>query len=75
MTKLEEVARAIEAKSGYVISQHHAKALARTVLEVVREPNEAQYNALCATNKLWRDLSSFDVWRVFVDAILNEPEK
>jgi len=38
---VERVARVIETKSNYVISQHHAKALARAAIATMREPTEA----------------------------------
>ena len=42
------------------------------VLKFLREPNEIQYNALCATNKTWKELSSREVWQIYIDALVNE---
>lgn len=46
--------------------------LARAAIAAMREPNEAQYNALCATDKLWRDLNSYEVWTTYIDAVLKD---
>lgn len=38
---IERVARVIESISYYVISQHHAKSLARAVIVTMREPTDS----------------------------------
>lgn len=83
MTKLEEVARAMAAlyderlieipSPGYWDRHSEDWAdLARAAVEALREPNEAQYEALSATDLAWRDLNSTKVWQTYIDAILNE---
>ena len=42
---VDRLARQIESKSNYVISEHHAKALARSLLEVMKVPTEAMVRA------------------------------
>jgi hypothetical protein len=69
---IDRVARAIEAKSSYVISEHHSKALARAAIEAMRVPTDAQYEALCATGKVWRELNSQTVWETYIDAAAKE---
>lgn len=41
---------------------------ARAIIRAMREPTEAQYDALCATNKVWRELNSYIVWQTYIDA-------
>lgn len=41
-------------------------------LKFLREPNQAQYNALCATGKSWRDQTSYGVWTTYIDALVNK---
>lgn len=68
LTKLEKVARAISACTDPLSA-------ARAALEALRQPNLAQYEALSATGKMWRDLDSITVWQTYIDAILNEKPK
>lgn len=42
----------------------------RAAIEAMREPTEAQYEALSATDKLWRELDSRTVWQTYIDAAL-----
>jgi hypothetical protein len=42
----------------------------RAVLAAMREPTQAQYDALCATDKLWREQTSETVWKTYIDALL-----
>jgi hypothetical protein len=80
MTKLEEVARAILVKwsepstADCETIEQIASLLARAAVEALREPSEAQYDALCASDKPWRMLTSRMVWTIYIDAILNERE-
>lgn len=46
---IERVARAIEEKSCYVISQHHAKALARAAIEAMWDPTRKMVYAAMTT--------------------------
>lgn len=48
------------------------KDYARAVIEAIREPTQGQYDALSATNKLWRDLDSTTVWQTYIDAALKD---
>jgi hypothetical protein len=41
---------------------------ARDAIKVMREPSQEQYDALCATNKIWTELSSYEVWTTYIDA-------
>lgn len=43
--------------------------IVKAVVMAMREPTQAQYDALCATNKVWRDLDSLTVWQTYIDAI------
>lgn len=43
---------------------------AAAVIKAMREPTETQYNALCATDLVWRELNSYKVWTTYIDAIL-----
>jgi hypothetical protein len=43
---------------------------ARAAIEAMREPTEAQYAALSATGKMWRELNSKTVWQTYIDAAL-----
>lgn len=45
---------------------------ARAAILAIREPDETQYAAICATGKMWRDLNSCAVWQLYIDALLNE---
>lgn len=44
----------------------------QAALMQLREPNKAQYNALVKTNKMWKELSSHDVWTIYIDTLVNE---
>lgn len=48
--------------------------IARVAIEAMREPTRAQYDALCATHKLWRELDSKTVWQTYIDAALRDAE-
>lgn len=39
-------------------------------IKAMREPTEDQYNALCATDKMWKELDSKTVWQTYIDAVL-----
>lgn len=41
-------------------------------LTFLREPSPEQYHALCATNKIWNELNSYQVWTIYIDALVNE---
>lgn len=45
-----------------------AKKAAVAAIEAMREPTDEQYSALCATNKIWRELDSRTVWQTYIDA-------
>lgn len=68
---VERVARAIEAKSNFAISQHHAKALARAVIEAMREPTGEQRAAVRAIPTGNWEIAR-DYWRTMIDAALKE---
>ncbi len=72
MTKLEEVAEAINRASGDDLGPFQALQVARAAVEAMREPTQAQYDALSASDTLWRNLTSTKVWMAYIDAILNE---
>lgn len=42
------------------------------LLTAMREPTEKQYNALCATDTMWRELNSLIVWQRYIDAVIND---
>lgn len=42
------------------------------MLKVIREPNDAQYNALCSTDKMWKELSSRTVWQIYIDTLIKD---
>lgn len=46
------------------------KESARRAIKAMREPTTAQYDALSATNKLWKELNSEEVWKTYIDAAL-----
>lgn len=50
------------------------EALARAAIAAMREPTEEQYDALCATDKMWRELTSRIVWQTYIDAALGGSE-
>ena len=79
---VERVARAIEAESNYVISQHHSKALARAAIAAMRDPTEAMARAGAVR---WHEPMSYGdaplpylgdsgaiVWERAIDAALEE---
>ncbi len=84
MTKLEEIALAIHrARYPDAPVMDGIEGLDTTValralveacaaVQAMREPTEAQYDALAATDTMWRDLTSTMVWQTYIDAILNE---
>jgi hypothetical protein len=47
-----------------------ARAMARLAISAMREATQEQYDALCATDKVWRDLDSKTVWQTYIDAAL-----
>ena len=47
-----------------------AKEIVAAILTAMREPTQEQYDALCATDKVWRELDSKTVWQTYVDALL-----
>lgn len=44
----------------------------KRLLHAMREPTESQYDALCATDKMWREQTSETVWKTYIDALLTE---
>lgn len=52
--------------------KHYWIASVRAVLTAMREPTQAQYDALCATDKMWRELDSKTVWQTYIDALLSD---
>lgn len=80
MTKLEEVARAMErARTDWIHLAGIWNAdivpmdlLARVAVEALRVPVQAQYDALTAKDMMWRELNSTDVYSTMISAILNE---
>lgn len=44
---------------------------ASAAIEEMREPIEAQRDALSATGKMWRELDSKTVWQTYIDAALS----
>lgn len=46
---------------------------ARRHIRAMREPTQEQYDALCATDKMWRELNSEVVWKTYIDAASPEP--
>lgn len=73
---VERVAAAIAEKYAPAVDQHapYAKIMmreaAKAAIEAMREPTEVQYEALCATGLMWRDLNSTKVWQTYIDAAL-----
>ena len=47
-----------------------AEVLARTAIEAMREPTEAMYDAVSATDKMWRELNSTQVYQAMIDGAL-----
>lgn len=45
---------------------------AKIAISAMREPTQEQYDALCATDKVWRDLTSEIVWKTYINAALKE---
>lgn len=76
---INRVAKAIHGVYGITISfeallepnKRILIAQAKAAICAMREPTEAQYNALSATNKLWRELTSYDVWTTYIDTVVN----
>lgn len=52
--------------NGQLIAKH----CVRAILLAMREPTAAQYDALCATGKMWGELDSKTVWQTYIDSIL-----
>lgn len=46
---------------------------AHQALAAILEPTEAQYEALSATGKAWREMNSAFVWKTYIEAELKEP--
>jgi hypothetical protein len=82
---VERIARAIEAKSDYVISQHHAKALARAAIEALRDPSYAMLESggISITRpgndetnsdyEIW-DTEVRQIWQAMIDEALSPPK-
>ena len=70
---IERVAKAIRVRciehSGKFVGWREC---AKAAIKAMREPTQAQYDALCATNKIWSELDSLTVWRTYIDAVINE---
>lgn len=41
-------------------------------LKFLRQPNQIQYDALINTGRAWKELSSYQVWTTYIDALVNE---
>lgn len=54
--------------------QEHAVAQVRAVIAAMREPTESQYDALCRTDKMWREQTSETVWTTYIDALLEDAD-
>jgi hypothetical protein len=67
LTTIVEIA--IDAGAGAIVTLDF-EGMVRAVLLAAREPTESQYDALCATDKMWRDLDSKTVWQTYIDALL-----
>ena len=74
---IERMAKDIAAEDGYNSWETaHEKTvkyysdLARAAIKAMREPTQAQYDALCATNKIWSELDSLTVWQIYIDAVI-----
>jgi hypothetical protein len=65
-----EIARQMRAGESCALGDNPRK-IARAAMEAMREPTEAQYEALSATNKTWRELTSRLVWQTYIDAALS----
>jgi hypothetical protein len=73
MTKLEQVARAIQDKlleRHIVMLSVDAADAARAAVEALREPARCQTDALYDLR--WKNINSDIVWQAMVDAILSE---
>lgn len=44
---------------------------ARAVIEAMRHPTQEMYDALSATDKLWREQTSTTVWRAMIEGALS----
>lgn len=76
MSTLQEIARGIEPflrLDTDLTDTQRAYAMAYIAVMLMRNPSGWQYAALCATDKMWRELDSKTVWQTYIDAILNEP--
>lgn len=75
---VERVAEAIRFsvyESEAVADHMHERAAiraARAAIAAMREPTEAQYEALSGAGLMWRDMNSKFVWQTYVDAALVE---
>ena len=70
---VERVARAIEADSNYVISQHHSKALARAAIAAMREPTASMIDAAWEPGPRPVDFGDYDpqgIYQAMIDAAL-----
>ena len=45
---------------------------AKAAIAAMREPTDEQYYALCATDKMWREMNSELVWKTYIDAALKD---
>lgn len=71
---VERIARAIEAESNYVISQHHAKALARAAIAAMREPTDAMLDVACEQTlepEIYR-IDAVEQWQGMIDEALKD---
>jgi hypothetical protein len=79
MSEIERLASVAEAVAGEsdegfrYLPRAEARKVVRAVLHAMREPAQTQYDALCATDKMWREQTSEAVWKTYIDALLNEP--
>lgn len=69
---VERLAREIERKSNYVISEHHSKALARNVLEAMREPPDTMVDAglAGAFGEMNWQVATAKVWSAMIEEAL-----
>lgn len=76
MTMIHRVAQRLRAECqevfGTTWDNDVARRFARVAIEAMREPTTAQYYALSATGKMWHELNSELVWKIYIDAALDE---
>ncbi len=71
ITSIDKATNAVLERSCFGLTPETAEQCVRSVLETIREPNDAQYEALARID-IWRNLNSQIVWQTYIDALLNE---